>query len=222
MKYSILRSTLLAITLLTQVFGINAYADEVFNHPATGRTLLDTVLAEPSRTLAKSQVLQGKFTHRKYLPEIPQPLTATGEFAFGRDLGVYWHTLTPFDSVFLLTQQGMVQRDEGAETLRVSTNDQPAVRVIADIFLALFTLDVATLSSSFDLYGQKNNARWIIGLKPKSSAIASVFKQAVVSGGKDVEQVVVTDQHGDRTVIDLHAITQASEVSPAVRALFKR
>lgn len=221
MKHTVLRSTLLAITLLTQ-FGIDVYADEVFDHPATGRALLDTVLAEPSRTLAKSKVLQGKFTHRKYLTEIPQPLTATGEFAFGRDLGVYWHTLTPFDSVFLLTQQGMVQKDEGAETLRVSANDQPAVRVIADIFLALFTLDVATLSSSFDLYGQKTNARWIIGLKPTSSTVASVFKQAVVSGGKDVEQVVLTDQHGDRTVIDLHSIANASEVSPAVRALFKR
>jgi hypothetical protein len=218
----LLRSTLIAIMLFTQWFGVSAYADEVFNHPATGRELLDTVLAEPSRSLAKSQLLQGKFTHRKYLTEIPQPLTATGEFAFGRDLGVYWHTLTPFDSVFLLTQQGMVQRDEGTETLHVSSNDQPAVRVIADIFLALFTLDVATLSSSFDLYGQKNNARWIMGLKPTSSAVASVFKQAVVSGGKDVEQVVLTDQHGDRTVIDLHSIAHASDVSPAVRALFKR
>jgi hypothetical protein len=195
--------------------------DAVFNHPATGRTLLDTVLVEPSRALAKTQVLQGRFTHRKYLTELPQPLTASGEFTLGRELGVYWHTRQPFDSLFVLTPQGMTQRDEGTETLRLNA-DQPAVRVVGTIFLALFTLDVTTLSQSFELYGHKPNEKWVVGLKPKSSAVANVFKQAVVSGQRNVEQVTLTDQHGDRTVIDLHAVVHSSEVTPAVRALFKR
>jgi hypothetical protein len=204
--------------------------DAVFNHPVSGRVLLDTILTQPSRSLANAKVLQGRFTHRKYLPEIPQPLTAKGDFAVGRELGVYWHTQTPFDSVFLLTQQGMIQRDEGKETLRVASQDQPGVRVIADIFLALFTLDVATLSTSFDLYGQVSKqpqastqtSQWTVGLKPKSNAAASLFKHAIISGDKDVRQVVLADKHGDRTVIDLESIVHASEITPAVRALFKR
>jgi hypothetical protein len=202
-------------------------ADEaVSDHPVSGRALLDTILVQPSRSLANAKVLQGRFTHRKYLPEIPQPLTAQGDFAVGRELGVYWHTQTPFDSVFLLTQQGMIQRDEGKETLRVASQDQPGVRVIADIFLALFTLDVATLSSSFDLYGQiskqPQTSQWTVGLKPKSNAAASLFKHAIISGDKDVRQVVLADKHGDRTVIDLQAIVHSSEITPAVRELFKR
>jgi hypothetical protein len=202
-------------------------ADEaVFDHPVSGRALLDTILVQPSRSLANAKVLQGRFTHRKYLPEIPQPLTAQGDFAVGRELGVYWHTQTPFDSVFLLTQQGMIQRDEGKETLRVASQDQPGVRVIADIFLALFTLDVATLSSSFDLYGQiskqPQTSQWTVGLKPKSNAAASLFKHAIISGDKDVRQVVLADKHGDRTVIDLESIVHGSEITAAVRALFKR
>lgn len=200
---------------------IAARADAVFNHPATGRALLDTVLAEPSRALAKTQVLQGRFTHRKYLAELPQPLNASGDFTLGRDLGVYWHTRQPFDSLFLLTPQGMTQRDEGAETLRLNA-DQPAVRVVGSIFLALFTLNVTALSQNFDLYGHKLTDKWTIGLKPKSSTVASVFKQAVISGQRNVEQVTLTDQHGDRTVIDLQAIVHLNEVTPATRALFKR
>jgi len=214
--------------LLLLVAGVaSAAPDDVFKHPADGQTLLQTVLAEPSKHLAHSQVLQGRFAHRKYLSELPQPLTATGEFVFGRNLGVFWHTLQPFDSVFVLTQHGIVQRDEGAETLRLSADDQPAVRVIANIFLALFTLDVATLNASFDLYGQTLqpgvDGRWIVGLKPKSSAVASVFKQALISGGKDVEQVTLTDKHGDRTVIDLQNIVHSDAAPDArTRALFAR
>jgi len=214
--------------LLTVVAQMAAAAPpEVFQHPTDGKTLLTTVLVEPSKHLADSQVLQGRFTHSKHLSEIPQPLTATGEFTFARDLGVYWHTQQPFDSVFVLTQQGMVQRDEGAETLRLSADEQPAVRVIANIFLALFTLDVATLNASFDLYGQPPSAssksQWVVGLKPKSGAVANVFQQALISGGKDVQQVVLTDKHGDRTVIDLQNIVHRSAAPDAqTRALFKR
>jgi hypothetical protein len=215
---------LLPLALLGSSF---ARADEaVFDHPVSGRVLLDTILVQPSRSLANAKVLQGRFTHRKYLPEIPQPLTAQGDFAVGRELGVYWHTQTPFDSVFLLTQQGMIQRDEGKETMRVASQDQPGVRVIADIFLALFTLDIATLSASFDLYGQiskqPQTSQWTVGLKPKSNAAASLFKHAIISGDKDVRQVVLADKHGDRTVIDLESIVHSGEITPAVRALFNR
>jgi hypothetical protein len=194
-----------------------------FQHPTTGSALLETTLAAPARTLANAKVLTGHFVHQKYLAEVPQPLVANGEFTYARAFGVHWHTQQPFDSVFVLTQTGIVQRDEGAETMRLSAQDQPAVRVIADIFLALFTLDVTSLSSSFDLFGQSQGQRWIVGLRPKSAAIGSVFKQATIVGEKDVEQVVLVDAHGDRTVIDLKD-TQYSSAEPgaAIAALFGR
>jgi Outer membrane lipoprotein carrier protein LolA len=194
-----------------------------FEHPTTGSALLDTTLAVPAKSLANAKVLTGQFVHQKHLAEVPQPLIATGEFTYARGLGVHWRTQQPFDSVFVLTQSGIVQRDEGAETIRLSAQDQPAVRVIADVFLALFTLDVTSLSSSFDLFGKSQGERWIVGLRPKSATIGSVFKQATITGAKDVEQVVLVDAHGDRTVIDLKN-TQYSSAAPsaAVAALFGR
>ena len=194
-----------------------------FQHPTSGSALLNTTLAVPARNLATAKVLTGNFVHHKHLAEIPQPLTATGDFTYARNLGVHWHTKQPFDSVFVLTQSGIVQRDEGAETIRMSAQEQPAVRVIADIFLALFTLDVTSLSSSFDLYGKSQGERWIVGLRPKSATIGSVFKQATISGSKDVEQVVLLDAHGDRTVIELKAIRySATDPGPDVQKLFAR
>jgi hypothetical protein len=196
-------------------------AVDPFAHPATGEALLRSTLARPAAQLANAQVLKGRFTHSKHLSEIPQPLVAAGEFVFARDLGVYWHTQQPFDSVVVLTNSGIVQRDEGAQTLQLSADEQPAVRVIANIFLAMFTLDVTSLSRNFDLYGLSQGGRWIIGLKPRSSAIASVFRQATVTGSGEVEEVVLTDAHGDRTVIDLSAIEYSDAAPDAdVRALF--
>jgi len=174
-----------------------------FEHPTTGNALLSTTLAVPAGNLSNAKVLTGRFVHQKHLTEVPKPLVATGEFTYARNLGVYWH--------------------EGAETLRLSAQEQPAVRVIADIFLALFTLDVTSLSASFDLYGKSQGERWIVGLKPKSATIGSVFTQATITGAKDVEQVVLLDAHGDRTVIELTDIRYSpDDPGPDVQALFDR
>ncbi len=213
-----LRALTLALTLF---WVVNVHAADPFAHPATAEALLGSTLARPAAALSKAQVLKGRFTHRKHLRELPQPLLANGEFTFARELGVYWHTLQPFDSVVVLTAEGITQRDEGAETMRLSAKEQPAVRVIADVFLALFTLDVTRLNASFDLYGMSQGERWIVGLRPRSAAMASAFKEATITGGKDVEQIVLIDAQGDRTLIDLADIEYSTAAPDAgVRALF--
>lgn len=209
--------------LLVFAYAVVGHAQaDPFDHPAGGSALLGTTLAVPASHLANTKLLTGRFVHKKYLAEVPQPLIANGQFTYARGLGVHWHTRQPFDSVFVLTQRGIVQRDEGAETIRLSAQDQPAVRVIADVFLALFTLDVSSLSATFDLFGKSQGERWIVGLRPKSATIGSVFKEATITGAKDVEQVVLIDAHGDRTLIELKDI-QYSPAEPGadVRALFE-
>ena len=97
------------------------------------------------------------------------------------------------------------------------------MRLITNIFMALFTLDTQSLARDFDLsVASKTRAnRWIIGLRPRAKAIAGVFRKPPVAGSDDVEQVVLTDARGDRTVIDLTGITYSSDPPGAdVRALF--
>ena len=187
-----------------------ARAADPFAHPVTGEELMKGALSAPAAKLARAEVLTGTFTHQKHLREIPKPLTSSGEFTFARSLGVYWHTRKPFDSVVVLTPSGILEQAEGSRSLKLSADEQPAVRMIASVFLALFTLDVSTLERSFELSAVSEGTRWTLGLKPRGGAIAQVFQRATVSGGADVEQVVLTDARGDRTVIDLAAIEYSS------------
>jgi len=97
------------------------------------------------------------------------------------------------------------------------------VLLLKNIFMALFTLDTQTLARDFDLFGveDKQEKRWIIGLKPRAKTIAGVFSAATVAGADDVEQIVLTDARGDRTVIDLTGISYSSDAPGAdVRAQF--
>jgi hypothetical protein len=210
-----------ALLALTFVSGVQA-ADP-FAHPVTNEAELRSLLSRPASKLRDAQVLAGQFRHSRELREIPKPLIALGEFTFARDLGVYWHTRQPFDSVVVLTGDGLAQSDEGGPVQRISAEGQPAVRLLKNIFMALFTLDTKSLARDFDLFGvedQKEN-RWTLGLKPRAKAIAGVFREATVAGADEVQQIVLTDAQGDRTVIDLTGISYSSGPPSAdVRALF--
>jgi hypothetical protein len=200
---------------------VGAPPADPFSHPmAEGE--LRALLSRPAAKLQDAQVLSGKFQHSRHLSEIPKPLVALGEFKFVRDLGVYWHTRQPFDSVAVLSAAGLAQSDDGGPVHRISADEQPAVRLITNIFMALFTLDTSTLARDFVLYGaDEKTGHWILGLKPRGKAIATVFKDATVAGSDDVEQVVLTDARGDRTVIDLSGVSYSNDPPGAdVRALF--
>lgn len=188
-----------------------AHAD-VFAHPKSAEDLAQNLLAQPAKEISQARVLRGKFIHKKYLAEMPAPLEARGEFVFMRDRGLYWHTLQPFESVFVLTPTAIVQQDEGGAAMKMDAARQPAVRAAAGIFMALFSVDLQSLAKQFDLYGsvdetaeksaQKSGA-WQLGLRPKDSAMSAVFKRAVVNGAARVQAVELQDAHGDRTLIQL-------------------
>lgn len=179
--------------------------DAVFAHPMSASELATSLLAEPAREVAASQVLRGKFIHRKQLRDIPAPLEAQGEFVFLRGEGLYWHTIKPFDSVFVLTPSAMVQQDEGGAALTLNAGDQPAVRAAASIFMALFAVDVKALETEFQMFGMPDANGWRLGLRPKNAAMSAIFTQAVVVGDKQVREVRLQDSYGDRTSILLQS-----------------
>jgi hypothetical protein len=145
-------------------------------------------------------------------------LASAGEFILANKLGIWWHTETPFDSEFILSGGGMVQRSAGVEAANVSGDQQPELRLASSIFFALFTLDIEALSHTFDLYGVSDHNRWQLGLRPKSAAMATLFKDALISGGANVERVLLYESNGDTTEINLRDLrSEQTELKPAER-----
>jgi len=196
------------------------HADEVFNHAQTAPQLLQGPLLQPSSSLRDASVMRGKFVFKKFLSEIPKPLTSRGNFVFVKGMGVDWHTREPFDSDFILTASGMKQIDAGQTTMQMNASEQPAVRVIAQIFLSLLSLDVKALENSFSLYGIQQGKQWQVGLKPTVPAIAAVFRDALISGSTQVEKLTLHDANGDRTEIEFAEVEYAAQIGAEERNLF--
>ncbi len=192
---------LLSLALLTVSVHAGAPpAADVFAH-AADTAELKALLGKSAQRIASAPAIEGHFEQRKYLADLPQPLLSTGEFLFSRDYGVWWHTQTPFESVFVLTREGMRNRDEGGTELKISSAEQPGVAAAARIFFALFSLDLKALASDFETFGSGTPAQWQIGLRPKAAALSAVFRDARLDGGDEVRSIEMRDAHGDRTDI---------------------
>ncbi|WP_051362212.1 outer membrane lipoprotein carrier protein LolA [Solimonas soli] len=170
----------------------------VFAHPADAGAIR-AALGAVTRELAAARTISGPYTQKKFLRELPQPLRSQGDFLFVRDVGVAWRTTAPFASELIVTRDALVQRDAGSST-RVGAERQPAVRMVARIFFAVFSLDFAQLSELFTLSVLPGaDGSWQLGLTPRHEA--GTIEAIVVGGARSVERVQLYEHGGDRTEI---------------------
>lgn len=187
-------------------------AAEVFDHPATPAQA-QAIVRAAMPALEDTEVLRGQFTQRRHLLEIPRPLESHGEFLLVRGQGVWWHARTPLDAALVLTPAG-VRRDATAAV-------QPGTALVAEIFFALFALDIDTLARSFELFATQAGPDWQLGLRPRDAALGTWFRQASVRGAAQVQQVTLDEATGDRLEIDLSVTPgSAASLTPAERAHF--
>lgn len=174
----------------------------------TSAAQLSTLTRDTARSLSHAQAVRGAFVQKRHLAGLAKPLESHGNFLFARGTGIEWHTEKPFDSQFILTPNGMTQRDEGGDTLHVSVADQPALTVVSRVFFALFALDFDALSQDFTMSGSDGGkaAGWQLRLQPRTAALGSVFKQALVTGDATVKSVRLEDANGDVTEIELRDV----------------
>jgi outer membrane lipoprotein-sorting protein len=198
-----MRAGLLALLLAAATAALPAEPAAV-----TSAAQLATLTRDTARSLARAQAVRGTFSQQRHLAGLAKPLESDGRFLFARGTGIEWHTEKPFDSQFILTGNGMTQRDEGGDTLHVSVADQPALSVVSRVFFALFALDFDALSQDFTMTGLAGagDASWQLRLAPKTAALGSVFRQALVTGGATVKSVRLEDANGDVTEIALRDV----------------
>jgi len=193
---------------------------DVFDRPTTAADLIAGPLATPAKQIAGAQAIRGRFVFKRYLADIPKPLESSGEYVVLKGVGIDWHTLTPFDSETIVTGNGVTQIDEGAA--RRADVDAPAMQAVIRTLSALLSLDVAALSSTFELFGGATaDGRWELGLRPRAQDLAAFIRDALIAGSVQIDRVSLGDANGDRTEIEFHDVAyDAAPPSQAERARF--
>jgi outer membrane lipoprotein-sorting protein len=177
-------------------------------------------LAAVRAQLADVRVMEGRFTQARHLSELPQPLHSSGDFLFARGHGVHWHTRKPFEARFVLTPTAMALSGETRPATRIDLAAQPGLRLVSELFLAMFALDLDQLGQHFRVTPEPAQRGWALALEPRDAAMATIARGVRVRGAKYVEEVEMLDSRGDRTVIRLTVATASRE--PPSAAIVER
>lgn len=180
-------------------------------------------LADVRAQLADAQVTEGRFVQTRQLSELPEPLRSSGEFLFARGLGVHWHTRKPFEAEFVLTPTAMALAGETRPVTRIELADQPGLRLVSELFLAMFALDLDALEAHFVVTVEPARKGWALALAPRDAAMSSIARRVRVRGSRFVEEVELVDARGDRTRIALEVASASREQpGPTVLERFRR
>lgn len=211
-KSSRIAATVFALALAGAVA---AASIDPFDHPVTARAAL-TALAPALAGIRRARVISGAFEQTKSLPGFPQPLRSSGRFRLVRGVGVVWRQTAPFDSRLVLSARQLSITQDGQPSERLSADQQPGVKLAAQVFGALIALDLPRLAHDFDLYLAQDGSRWALGLMPRLDVLKAVARRVVIRGDSAVESVELMGEGGQRTRIVLHDLHLSAAPPSAV------
>ena len=128
----------------------------------------------------------------------------------------YWHgTKMPN---LRLTRDDIVESRDGAVTARMSSAQEPAVRMVNDLLFSLLAGDMTRLTGSFDVVSTVTGKEWQAKLAPRDAGMMRVIGGIDLAGSEFVTHVVIREASGDRTEITFSAITTGKAAMQADEA----
>lgn len=146
--------------------------------------------------LASSSSVSGTFVQEKTLTVLPNPLLSNGVFSFSEQEGMEWRTLSPIEHRLTIAPDG---------SLRASDRVQPpAMKELGGLFSALLKGDFGALSKYFEIEVLSHTGTsWEVRLTPSDSLLSHVFSHIHLKGGAQIDQIVLLEASGNKTLITL-------------------
>lgn len=200
---------LFAICFMSTVW-VSAQSDPmtVFQHPLAGEN--PTFLAVTAQMRA-TPVLRAQFSQAKQIKALRRPLLSSGDFLFAADAGVWWNTLKPFHTTFVITSKGLRQESEDGTVKIIEASEQPIISGFTKVFMSLFGGDTSALNERFKLFFEGDAQNWRVGLQPRSKVMGKLIQSIVIEGGEHMTQIHFLESTGDLTRISFSGV----QVSPA-------
>lgn len=153
--------------------------------------------------------LQGEFKQEKYLAEFDTTLVSSGIFNYQRNKFIRWQTQAPIENELIMKPSSISSSQGGDELISLKADNDPATKVLTEIFFAVLTADWYALSDYFFANGDYQNDRdWQVKLTPREQTLKQVINHVELSGDNLMRKVVLHEKNGDITRIDFLNLQQ--------------
>ncbi|MCH8686366.1 outer membrane lipoprotein carrier protein LolA [Pedomonas mirosovicensis] len=182
-----------------------------------GKAALQALTAQ----VEKAEVLRANFRQVRTTKALSQPLVSEGKLVVAGNRGLLWQLENPFPLMIAITPEKIIEREEGLPARATPTASQPMFGAFTRLFLGLLSSKPEGVAEIFDARLERTGAAWQLRLTPKDALIRRAIAGIDVTGGRFIEKVLVREQSGDATAIDIsgHTIRPAA-LTPAERRAF--
>lgn len=160
--------------------------------------------------------LSCRFREEKRMALLAAPLVSQGTLEYAAPGRMVRRTITPAPSVALIEASRLRFRDEGGEQT-LDLDAMPVVRQFLESFMALVAGDRAALERHYTPeFRAESPTRWGLTLRPRSPALARVFRDISLSGdGVTLSTLRVREASGDESVTTFTDVDVTRRYSPA-------
>lgn len=176
-------------------------------------------LIELSQKLNLGETVRGNFVQSRQLKVLKKPLISQGRFIFDQTQGLIWQQTTPFESLLILKDKQLIQRDSQGrvQVNQADTNSSAAAMgdVLPNLVRAMLSGDISGLSKNFELHFvsaantnsvPSDNGQWQLGLTPKDPIMQKAIAHMVLAGSDSLKSLVLLSQNPSDTAQDITRI----------------
>ena len=156
--------------------------------------------------MTSSSGLSAEFTERKELALLSAPLESRGSLYFVPPDRFARFTVQP-EFTALVIDGDRVRFREGAEADEIDLSANPMTRAFVDNFVVLWSGDRERLERLYAATLRVEGGGWELSLAPRDAPLDRFIEAVVLRGsGNALEQMVVRDRDGDRTVTSIRSV----------------
>lgn len=180
------------------------------------------LLSQVQAQLQQAPVLRGEFTQEKTLKGFKQPLLSSGRFVVAQGKGMVWLVQQPFASTLRLSPQALQSlQADGSLAFEMQASQEPVVRTINSMLLAVMSADVALLHQHFHVTGSVQGSKgWQLTLTPRDKMLAQWIQKIEVHGQQFVQQVKLLEGQGEVSLISIRNMALAQSLQGLDAQLF--
>ncbi len=163
----------------------------------------EEVIARVNEAMKDRGTLQADFTQTRHSPLLKGNLVSTGSISFMAPQKLRWEVRTPSPSVLVINGGKVMSSSQKGTTTRDISADRRFQGIARNITRASSGPFIDT--SAFDVSVLEGDDEWIFRMTPLRRDLAGLFKEIVISAGKEsflVEKAILLDGDGGSTTLE--------------------
>lgn len=156
-------------------------------------------------SLSRVESARARFTEKKYMSILSEPLTTSGFLEFHAPDRLEKHVLKPSEEIYLVANDTLViEQPAQGSSRRFVLQRYPAIWAFVEGLRATLAGDVALLRQFYSINLQGTQGRWRLDLEPLDSAMQKIVKSIRMRGiNGQINSIEIFEKNGDRSVMTI-------------------